>query len=124
MDKRSLVITALLAMFALQAVAQERFVGVRPDPKSFTVERDIVYGSVPDLKYDLYRPRGSAVVPILIVANITGADYRTWPGYIGWGESGAAAGIAVVLYQASSVGSAADFDAVIASIRERANTSH
>jgi dienelactone hydrolase len=124
MKVRQEYVIALLAMFALQAVAQERFVGVRPDPKSFTAERDIAYGSAPDLKYDLYRPSGNAVVPILIVANITGADYRTWPGYIGWGESGAAAGFAVVLYKASSAGSPADFDAVMASISERADALH
>src|SRR4051812_40788133 len=111
-------LAALFIAWSSIPLAAERFVAVRPDPKGFAVERDIVYRSTPDLKYDLYRPLGRAAVPVLVVANVTGADYRTWPGYIGWAEAGAAAGFAVVVYQASPAGSVADFDAVMDSLRQ------
>jgi tetratricopeptide (TPR) repeat protein len=60
----------------------------------------------------------------MIIANVTGADYRTWPGYIGWGEAGAGAGLAVVVYQSLQDKALESFDAVIASLQKSAAALH
>lgn len=43
-------------------------------------------------------PAGADVVPVVITCNIGTTDMRQWPGYVGWGEVTAAAGLASVHY--------------------------
>ena len=105
-------------LMAVSASAQERF--VRPvDVSAVSVRRDLAYRN--DLKFDLYRPADRTRTPVVIFVNRLSADYRTWPGYIGWAQLCAANGLAAVLYEAREDDALADFDALIAALRSHAD---
>lgn len=68
----------------------------------------------------VYRPAGSEIDPIAITCNVGTADMRRWPGYIGWGEAAAAAGLASVHYVSAGPDAVAGFDALLEALRARA----
>lgn len=86
---------ALALALAFPLLAQEqRFVGPRPDPTSIVVHRNVAFRE--NLHFDLYRPAGNAVVPVVVFANAGNPQMKDWPGYAGWGEAVAGAGLASV----------------------------
>ena len=107
----------LLLMLAVPLAAQDRFFYPKPDPGAISVRKDLEYRA--GMKFDLYRPANDGVVPLVIFANVGSSAYTTWPFYIGWGEAAAAAGLGAVVYQAGPT-ALADFDALMANLRERA----
>jgi hypothetical protein len=114
--------SALVFFLAASAFAQERFVYPKPAPDRITVRRDIVFSG--DLKFDLYRPAGTDVVPVVIFANVGSSAYTTWPFYTGWGETVAGAGLGGVVYQATTEGALPQFDALMTALRSRAAELH
>jgi tetratricopeptide (TPR) repeat protein len=94
-----------------------KFVGPRPDPASIVVHRNVAYRDA--LQFDLYRPAGDAVVPVVVFANVGNPGMKDWAGYVGWGESVAGAGLAAVHYNAQG---APDLEAIVKTLRERAST--
>ncbi|HYC89593.1 MAG TPA: tetratricopeptide repeat protein [Thermoanaerobaculia bacterium] len=108
----------LLLMLAVPVAGQDRFFYPKPDPAAISVRKDLQYRA--GMKFDLYRPANDSVVPLVIFANVGSSAYTTWPFYIGWGEAAAAAGLGAVVYQAAQPTAVADFDALVASLRERA----
>ncbi len=114
---RKLVLALLLA---LPLLAQEqRFVGPRPNPSSIVVHRNVSFRE--QLQFDLYRPANDAIVPVVVFANAGNPQMKDWPGYTGWGEAVAGAGLASVHYNAERETAAADLEKIIATIRERAS---
>src|SRR5688572_28459698 len=87
-----------------------------------TVHRDLEHKSADGrtTRFDLYRPAGSEIVPIVITCNVGNGDMRRWPGYIGWGEATAAAGMASVHYVSAGPNAVAGFDALLDALRARA----
>jgi len=112
--------TLLILLFAASVSAEDHFVH-SIDMSRVSIKRDIAYRN--ELKFDLYRPTGNAVVPIVIFANRLSADFRTWPGYIGWAQYCAANGLAGVLYQANEDEATVDFDALVAALKTHASES-
>lgn len=115
--RRLLLITLLFATTAF--AQQQQFILPRPDAAQFTVRKNLEYA--PSLKFDLYRPPGDAIVPVVIFANVGITGMKDWPGYVGWGESVAAAGLAAVHYEATEF---ADFDKLVAALQMRASELH
>lgn len=114
---RRLILILLLASPAF--AQQQTFILTHPDASQFTVRKNIEYA--PKLAFDLYRPPGDAVVPVVIFANVGISGMKDWAGYVGWGESVAAAGLAAVHYEATEF---ADFDKLVASLKARAAELH
>ena len=114
--RRLFIIIALLLAGTIQA--QQQFHYPRPAADRLTVYRDLELK--PGLKFDVYRPAGDEIVPIVIFANVGSPNYRGWPFYIGWGEAAAGAGIAGVVYQATQADPVADFDALMVALSGRA----
>lgn len=108
-------------LFATTISAQE-FVGPKVDPASISVTKDIVYRTVgtETFTFDLYHPQGAAIVPVAITCNIGNRGMKEWPGYVGWGEATAAAGIASVQYSAIGEDATGQFDALMETLRARA----
>lgn len=119
-------IVFILTLVAHVAVAQEqRFVMPAPDAARFTVAKNIPIGSDAAMHADVYSPSGAqTAAPVVIVVNSTGADYTTWPGYIGLAQYLAANGIAAIVYQPSATAPATDFDALLATLTPRATALH
>lgn len=112
---RSLTLTIFL--LASNAFAQQQqFILPRPDPGQWTVRKNIEYA--PRLAFDLYRPAGDAVVPVVIFANVGISGMKEWAGYTGWGQALGAAGLAAVHYEATEF---ADFDKLVAVLQQRAS---
>ncbi|HEX6095034.1 MAG TPA: tetratricopeptide repeat protein [Thermoanaerobaculia bacterium] len=110
-------LTLALFLFASTAFAQQQqFILPRPDAATWTVRKNIEYA--PRLAFDLYRPAGDAVVPVVIFANVGITGMKDWPGYTGWGEAVGAAGLAAVHYEATEF---ADFDKLVAALQQRAS---
>jgi tetratricopeptide (TPR) repeat protein len=109
-------IAAAIALFVCSALQAQQFVYPRPDPSKFTVVRNVEYES--GRAFDLYRPAGSAVVPVVITCNVGNPGMKDWPGYVGWGEATAGAGLAAVHYNAGP-DPVASFDALMAALRKR-----
>ncbi|HEX6176759.1 MAG TPA: hypothetical protein VF057_00260 [Thermoanaerobaculia bacterium] len=116
MRLKSLAVAVLLAFPAL---AQNQFFYPKPDEGRVIARKDIHYRE--GLRYDVYRPAGDAVVPVVVFANVGSLAYTTWPIYIGWSEAAANAGMAAVVYQATAANAIADFDALIADLRTRSS---
>ncbi|HEX8153578.1 MAG TPA: hypothetical protein VF698_10650 [Thermoanaerobaculia bacterium] len=116
--RKSFFVILLLIATAAGAQQNQRFMAPRPDPATITVHRDVPFRD--DLKFDLYRPKNDDVVPVVVFVNIGHSGFRHWPGYVGWGEAVAGAGMAGVLYEALQSSPAADLDAVIATLQKRA----
>jgi dienelactone hydrolase len=113
------LLLALLA--ALPLVAQEQlFVGPRPDPATIVVHRNVAYRDA--LQFDLYRPAGDAIVPVVVFANAGNPGMKDWPGYAGWGGAVAGAGLASVHYNAQGETARADLEAIVKTLRDRAST--
>lgn len=116
---RRSTLTLALALFLLASTAsaqQQQFILPRPDAAAWTVRKNIEYA--PRLAFDLYRPAGDAVVPVMIFANVGISGMKEWPGYTGWGEAVGAAGLAAVHYEATEF---ADFDKLVAVLQQRAS---
>ncbi|HJQ38048.1 MAG TPA: hypothetical protein VKB93_12995 [Thermoanaerobaculia bacterium] len=86
---------------------------------TFAVRKNIEYA--PQLRFDLYRPAGDAVVPVMIFANVGISGMKDWPSYVRWGEAVAAAGLAAVHYEATDF---PDFDKLVAALQKRAAEFH
>lgn len=113
---RRLLVLLLLA--AANAFAQtQEFVLPKPDASRFTVQKNLEYK--PGLAFDLYRPAGNDVVPVVVFANVGIMGMKDWFGYVGWGQAVAASGLASVHYNATAPG---DFEALVAALRARAST--
>lgn len=112
----------LLALACSSSLLAQQFVYPRPDPAKITVRRDIPYQKVEgrELTFDVYRPTGSAVVPVVITANVGINGMKSWPGYVGWGEATAAAGLASVQYDGTDDWNAT-FAALMKELRARAD---
>ncbi len=106
---------------ALSAGAQQ-FVVPRPDPSKITVHRDLEHTSADGrtTRFDFYRPAGSEIVPIVVTCNFGNAQMRRFPGYVGWGEVTAAAGLASVHYEPAGPDPVAGYDALLEALRARA----
>ena len=111
------LLPALLAVLPLPA-QEQRFVGPRPEPSSIVVHRNVAYRDT--LQFDLYRPAGEAIVPVVVFANAGNPGMKDWPGYLGWGEAVAGAGLASVHYNAQRETAPADLAAIVKTLRERA----
>src|SRR5687767_10091312 len=96
-------------LFAASALAQEKFQYPKPAPDRIEVRRGIEFATAGSLKltFDVYRPAGNAIVPVVVFANIGSLAYTTWPFYTGWGETVAGDGLAGVVYQATNQGAVA-----------------
>jgi dienelactone hydrolase len=117
-----LEVFACAVLTACSLIAQDRFVYPLPDPAKIVARKDnVLHG---DLKFDVYRPAGDAIVPVVIFANIGSSAYTTWPIYIGWGKAVAGAGLAGVVYQATQENATGDFDALMAALRAKAGQLH
>jgi tetratricopeptide (TPR) repeat protein len=114
MRRLTLALALLLASTAL--AQQQQFILPRPDAARLTVRKNIEYA--PRLTFDLYRPAGDAVVPVVIFANVGISGMKDWAGYTGWGEAVGAAGLAAVHYEATEF---ADFDKLVAALQQRAS---
>lgn len=112
--RRLIFVLFLLASTAL--AQQQQFILPRPDAAKFTVRKNLSYTD--KLVFDLYRPAGDAVVPVVIFANVGISGMKDWPGYVGWGEAIGAAGLAAVHYEATEF---ADFDKLVAALQQRAS---
>jgi tetratricopeptide (TPR) repeat protein len=113
------MVNLALALFLLASTAfaqQQQFILPRPDAAAWTVRKNIEYA--PRLAFDLYRPAGDAVVPVVIFANVGISGMKEWPGYTGWGEAVGAAGLGAVHYEATEF---ADFDKLVAALQQRAS---
>jgi len=110
--------TLLILLLAASVSAQERFVH-SADLSRISTRKDIAYRN--ELKFDLYRPSGNTVVPIVIFANRLSADFRTWPIYVGWAQFCAANGLAAVVYQGNENEALIAFDALVATLKTRAS---
>jgi len=104
--------------------APEKFAGPRAGPLSFTVLRDVEFRAQPKLTFDLYRPSGESVVPIVVFANIGSMDMKTWTGYVGWAEAVAGAGMAAITYQSTAETASSDLAALLTVVGKRAAASH
>lgn len=113
---------ALLTLAWSGSLLSQQFVYPRPDPSKITVKRNIPYQKVAgrELTFDIYRPAGSAVVPVVITANVGINSMKSWPGYVGWGEVTAAAGLASVQYDGTEDWNAT-FAALMKELRARAD---
>jgi tetratricopeptide (TPR) repeat protein len=109
----------LVVFLAASASAQHHFHYPRAEAGRVTVVKDVEFR--PGLRYDLYRPAGNAVVPLLIVANLGSLQYRGWTIYQGWGDAVASSGVAAVVYDATQPTALADFDALMNALRQRAS---
>jgi tetratricopeptide (TPR) repeat protein len=113
------MVNLALALFLLLAATafaqQQQFILPLPDAAKWTVRKNIEYA--PRLAFDLYRPAGDAVVPVVIFANVGISGMKEWAGYTGWGEAVGAAGLAAVHYEATEF---ADFDKLVAALQQRA----
>lgn len=108
----------LALLLASAALAQEQhFRYPKSEPGRVSALRGNEYRQ--GRSFDLYRPSGGSVVPVVIFANVGGAPYQNWGGYQGWGDAVANAGMAAVLYQASA-DPTGDFDALVAALQKRA----
>ena len=121
------LIFALSAVFLLTisfAISTEgqQFVYLRPDPSKITVRRDLAHTSADGrtTRFDFYRPAGEAVVPVVITCNAVNAQMRRWPGYIGWGEVTAAAGLASVHYDSAGPNPVSGYEALLEALQARA----
>ncbi|HET8774962.1 MAG TPA: tetratricopeptide repeat protein [Thermoanaerobaculia bacterium] len=114
--RRLILALALLLLAATASAQQQQFILPRPDAGTWTVRKNIEYA--PRLVFDLYRPAGDAVVPVVIFANVGFTGMKDWPGYTGWGEAVGAAGLAAVHYDATEF---ADFDKLVAVLQQRAS---
>jgi tetratricopeptide (TPR) repeat protein len=114
--------TVLVVLVASLAGAQEAPVYEKPAAGRVVVRRNIEFHTegTQRLAFDLYRPAGDAVVPVLVVANIGSLAYGTWPGYIALAEAFADAGLATVIYQAMPNKAAPHYDAMIARLKAQA----
>ena len=111
----------VVLLSACSVLAQERFVYPVSDSNVIAKKDNVFRG---DLKFDLYRPAGEAVVPVVIFANIGSRAYTTWSGYIGWGKACAEAGLAGVIYQATQENAIGDFDVLMSALRAKAGEFH
>lgn len=117
------LIVSLSLVASLQSYAQtQQFVGPRASRSSISVEADVVFAARGDqnLRLDLYRPRGRAIVPVVLFANGGNPAMRSWPGYVGWGEAVAGIGLAAVHYDANRPTARADLEAALRFLRENA----
>lgn len=116
MQNYARLLTLLIAV-ALPLAGQQ-FVYPRPDRNAFVVTKDVLFAE--GLRFDLYRPAGNAIVPVVIFANVGNGGMKDWPGYVGWGETVAAAGLAAVHYDASSA-AVENFGALMTALRKSAD---
>lgn len=115
---RRLVLVLLLSFPALASAQPNNF--FYPAPKSeVAVHRDVEFKD--GLLFDLYRPAGNAIVPIVIFGNVGSPNYRGWGIYTGWARAVADRGMAAVLYQATQQGALAEFDALMSALNARAS---
>jgi tetratricopeptide (TPR) repeat protein len=105
-----------LIAFSIPCLAQE-LVYPRPGRDAFVVRKNVPYGD--GLRFDLYRPAGDEIVPVVIFANVGISGMKDFPGYVGWGETIAASGLAAVHYEATSIDS---FAALVSALRTAADT--
>jgi len=117
-------IALLLATFLTLPLAaiDQHFVGPDVDPASVTVFKDIEFrkAGADALRFDVYRPNGTAVVPVVIFANSGNPGMKDWPGYVGWGRALAAAGVAAVHYDARRETVATDYGEMFAALQAHA----
>src|SRR5688500_13358650 len=80
---RVILALPVVLLLVLPASAQQ-FVYPRADASKITVHRDLEHKSADGrtTRFDLYRPAGSEIVPIVITCNVGNGDMRRWPGYI------------------------------------------
>lgn len=123
---RSIAVSLTLLVAVSLAGQTPRFVGPRPDLTKIAVHRNVEYrvAAGESLKLDLYRPAGEETVPVVVFANVGNPGMKDFAGYVGWGEAVAGAGMAAVHYNARRDNGMADFDAVLAFLRERAAVYH
>jgi tetratricopeptide (TPR) repeat protein len=116
----TLALSALLA--AASALAQGEQFAVRTSEAGIEVQRNLAYSEAgKELRFDLYRPKGKDVVPVVIFTNVGPAPYDTWPIYIGWARTMANAGFAGVLYRARENKGIDDFNALVEDLHRRAS---
>lgn len=115
-------LVSLSLLIATSATAQQ-FVGPPVDSSRIVVTKEIAYRDLSGqtLTFDLYRPAGDAIVPVAITCNIGIRGMKEWPGYVGWGRATAAAGMAAVHYDALGDDAVANFDALMATLRSKAD---
>ena len=107
-------------LFASPAFAQP-FIAPLPDSTRIDVRRDLAFkasdGST--LRFDLFRPRGEARPPVVVIFNLNGPAGRTFPLSQSWARAFAGAGVAAACYEARTASADSDFDALLAHLAAR-----
>lgn len=114
-------VLGVFMLIAVAAVAQQPFVYHDPRMSEVVARRDLVYASPGGtaLRFDLYRLPGEARLPVVVFFNGIGSfDLKDWDIYQNWSRAAAAGGLAAITHQTRSGTEAADFDALVAHLRE------
>jgi len=104
------------------AALEQHFVGPKVARTSITVIENVAYrkGGDEPLRFNVYRPKNEAVVPVVIFANIGNPVMKEMPGYAGWGEALAGAGVAAVQYNALQPSAVTDYGELFAALQAHA----
>ena len=115
------ILTVAIAM-GVVAAQEPKFVLPLPVDSAFT-KQSFPYSQARDgkaLHIDVYRPKGSAKVPVAVMLNGVGMDMRTHPQYMGWGRAVTTVGLAGVIMDSESGAIEKNFDDVMGYLRKHA----
>jgi tetratricopeptide (TPR) repeat protein len=120
---RKSLMLLMLVISAIPTRAQEpKFVLPLPADSQFT-KQSFSYSQAGDakaLQMDVYRPKGSAKVPVAVMLNGVGMDMRTHPQYMGWGRAVTTVGLAGVIMDSEPGAIEKNFDDVMGYLRKHA----
>lgn len=115
---------ALCVSASANVLTAQPLVQPMPPASMIRVDTGLVFHQWSDttLRFDLYRPRSGANLPVLIIYNgFASPGIRQREQQVGWSKLAAAAGIAAVGYDSHPGGESADFDSVTAYLRKHAS---
>jgi tetratricopeptide (TPR) repeat protein len=121
MRKLSMLLMLMIATTVLRA-QEPKFVLPLPGDSEF-IKQSFSYSQARDgkaLKIDVYRPKGTARVPVAVMLNGVGMDMRTHPQYTGWGAAVTTVGLAGVVMDSESGAIEKNFDDVMGYLRKHA----
>src|SRR3954468_5151431 len=121
MRRLSILLMLVIAVGVTQA-QEPKFVLPLPEDSQF-IKQSFAYSQARDgkaLHIDVYRPKGSAKVPVAVMLNGVGMDMRTHPQYMGWGRAVTTVGLAGVVMDSESDAIEKNFDEVVGYLRKHA----
>lgn len=116
---RKLLFVLLAAALPLSAQLEKPVVLRLAGMDDVEVRKDIAYDG--ERKLDFYRPKGNAIVPLVIFLNGVGRpDLKDWGQYTSWPRLAAARGMAAISYQTTGNDVAPQTDALLRYVQQHA----